>query len=87
MPTTTGNVRCLLVGEDYAFTQIRRMDGRDEVFVLWFPGLDDASAFTRIRQSIWVSQLRDAIVGNTQLVIASPDGSALVQSIELRATP
>lgn len=83
MALTTGNVRCVLVGEDYAFTQIRDTDGRDEFFFLWFLP-DDVSAFERIRQSMWVSQLRDAIASGIQVTVGTPDESAaLVDSIQL----
>jgi hypothetical protein len=81
--TTTGQVTCLQVGDDYAFTSIREQTtGALEIFILWyFPG--DIPVVDRMRLSMWVAMLRDALGSCTDASVVHDTGDAYVIDLQL----
>ncbi len=82
MALAIGTVRCVVVGDDFAFTTIDETAGGSETLVLWF-GPSPTTSFTRIMHSMWISLLREAKAGNLTVRLAFPDGGGDVLSVTL----
>lgn len=83
MPQIIGNVVCVQVGDDFAFTQIRPDEGRPESLILWFAPTV-ASTTTRMMHSMWLSLLRVALADGLRVRVTYPRNSAFIQLVELR---
>src|SRR5688572_25683749 len=96
MAEMTGNVHCLRIGNDYAFTAISTSIAspvvgsgagiagplrRTEFFTLWFFPTE-LSSYTRIMHSMWVSVLRDARSNNLEVTISYEDSSSRVLAVQ-----
>ena len=87
MAFTTGPVLCVFTTDDSGFTTVTdTATATNETFVLWF-GPRDITEFTRVLQSMWVSQLREAMAAGIQVVVAHGDNDATVSSIQLGVVP
>jgi len=83
MADATGKVNCVLVGDDYGFTTIdNSATSQLEIFVMWWdPG--DIPIVDRIRFSMWVAMLRDAMSRCIDVTVSHDDDSADVLSLQL----
>ncbi|MFD7630974.1 hypothetical protein ACFV7Q_33965 [Streptomyces sp. NPDC059851] len=78
----------LIASDGQAFTDITETTtGTVKRFVLWGFREDEVSAFDSIHYSMWVSQLRAAMLKGLQATISHPVGRRSVQSVELTAGP
>jgi hypothetical protein len=86
MPAITGTVRCVRIGDDFAFTTVREQGtNTQETLKLWWDGVStpaNPAARTRLAQSHWVGLLRQAMASNI-LVTISYDNSAVVVNVQL----
>lgn len=87
MPQLTGAVRCIRVGDDFAFTTVNEQGTNDqETFILWWSGVStplDPPVHIRIIQSDWVSLLREALASNVPVTITHETNSAIVLNVQL----
>ena len=81
MPTTTGTVRCMRVGDDFGFVSVNKTAGGIETLILWF-NPSPTTSLTRILQSMWVSMLREAKAGNIPISVQH-DSGAIVSNVQL----
>ncbi|HXM54040.1 MAG TPA: hypothetical protein VOB72_01530 [Candidatus Dormibacteraeota bacterium] len=81
--STTGPVTCLQVGDDYAFTAIRDTTSGDiEILILWYyPG--DIPVVDRMRLSMWVAMLRDALGSCTNVSVVHDENDAYALTVQL----
>lgn len=82
MAIAIGTVKCLVVGDDFAFTTINETAGGTETLVLWSTP-NPTTSFTRVMESMWVSLLREAKAGNINVRVVFPDGGGAVTSVLL----
>jgi hypothetical protein len=82
MASLTGPVTCFLIGDDFCFMQMTNPStSKPEAFILWtFP--NQFSSVDRIRLSMWVAMLRDAISNNIVVTVTHGDNSALVTDLQ-----
>ncbi len=83
MPSKVGDVQCVNVGDDYAFTRIRPAGERPEALILWLNPQVTSTA-TRMQHSMWISLLRTAMAHGMQVRVTHGENSAFVQLVELR---
>jgi hypothetical protein len=87
MPETTGEVRCVRVGDDFGFTTIAvpPNDAR-EIFILCGSGVStpaDPPIHVRIVQSDWVAMLRQALANDHPVTITHAVNSGIAVNIQL----
>jgi hypothetical protein len=87
MPSMTGTVICVQVGDFAGWTQIEDAAGDREVFILWFsPGVtipQELTSFTRVLHSMWLSLLREAHTNSSTVTIFHPEDSGEVTDVVL----
>jgi hypothetical protein len=87
MPELTGTVRCVRVGDDFAFTTVDEQGvNTSETFKLWWDGVSTPAnppARTRIAQSNWVALLRQAKASNILVTITYDYNSSVVLNVQL----
>jgi hypothetical protein len=85
MALTTGTVECLSIADDSGFTTIKDAQTQtNETFILWL-NPRDITEFSRVLQSMWVSQIRQAIADGLAVTVAHATNSAIVTSVQLGA--
>jgi hypothetical protein len=86
MPTVTGTVRCVQIGDEFAFTTITEQGTNTRhTLKLWWDGVStpaNPAARTRIAQSDWVGLLRQAMASNI-LVTIDYDNNVVVGNVLL----
>ena len=82
MASLAGPVTCFLIGDDFCFIQMTNLStSKPEYFVLWtFP--NQFSSVDRIRLSMWVAMLRDAISNKIAVTVYHDDNSVVVNSLQ-----
>jgi len=87
MATITGTVRCVRIGDEFAFTTVREQGtNTQETLKLWWDGVSTSAnpaAHTRIVQSDWVSLLRQAMANNILVTISYDNNNAVVAFVQL----
>jgi hypothetical protein len=83
MADATGKVSCVQVGDDFCFTAIQNgATSQLEVYILWWdPG--DIPVVDRIRLSMWLAMLRDAMSRCLDVTVVHDDDSANVLTLQL----
>jgi hypothetical protein len=86
MPELTGTVRCIQVGDDFAFTTVNEQGTTTrETFILWWSGVStpqDPPVYIRIIQSDWIALLREALAGNVPVTVFHGTNSAVVLNVQ-----
>jgi hypothetical protein len=82
MASLTGPVTCFVIGDDFCFMQMTNPStSKPEFFVVWtFP--NQFSSVDRIRLSMWVAMLRDAISNQIAVTVTHNDNSAAVIDLQ-----
>lgn len=81
----TGHVDYIKIGSDFCFVNLKEAGW----FILWWTGevTGPLSAFDSIKNSMWVSLLREALVNSLEVELFTEDSySSVVLTVKLKAS-